>query len=183
MKRGLQMFNIDSNFARHIWELVDSILWRVALEVTVKNWPPVQLSHLRSNFDLGTFGSLLLLWSWNPNQTSNDWVVPTLTLEATNVSEWWSKVPYWTLNDWVAPILSLEANFVQWPPRLFSIKSYQLVPNVPEWWSWNPNWTSNDWVAPVLTLEASFVLWPLRLFSIKSKQLAPKCASMVKLES
>ena len=118
---------------------------------------------------LGTFGSLMLWWSWNPNQTSNDWVVPTLTLEATNVSEWWSKVPYWTLNDWVAPILSLEANFVQWPPRLFSIKSYQLVPNVPEWWSWNPNWTSNDWVAPVLTLEASFVLWPHKIQETRSQ--------------
>ena len=51
LKRGLKMFNVDSDFARHIWELVESILWRVALEVTVKNWPPVQLSHLRSNFD------------------------------------------------------------------------------------------------------------------------------------
>ena len=40
MKRGLKIFDFDSNFVRHIWELVDNILWRIAMEVTVQDWPP-----------------------------------------------------------------------------------------------------------------------------------------------
>ena len=50
MKRGLQMFNFDSNFARHIWELVDNILWRIAMEVTVQNWPPSATQSFRVQF-------------------------------------------------------------------------------------------------------------------------------------
>ena len=146
---------------------------------------------------LGTFGSLLLWWSWNPNQTSNDWVVPTLTLEASFVL-WhpmqFSKIQIiatsskcvWMVKSnsildlqWLScTYLDSRGCFVQWPPRLFSIKSWKLVPNVPEWWSWNPNQTSNDWVAPGW-------LWrPVLYYDlIKSKKLDPKCASMVKLES